>query len=383
MDRVKALWARIQRTPGWRAWQRYGDARGNLLAGGVTYFAFFSIFPAIALAFTIFGLVLQDQPGLLEEIKSYLNEVLPGFIQDGDNGLIPLEAPQSSTLSVTGAVGFLGLLWAGLGWLGALRDGIRAIFGVKGEPGNVVTNKLRDLGVLALLGLAIAVSATVTGVAGAAASWLADLLGIGGQGWVLKVASIAVGVVLDGAIVLLMLRVLSGVDVPWSGLRSGALVGGIGLTLLKALGTSLLGAMNNPLFASIALVVGLLVWLNFMSRVVLLASAWAANALDDTVAVPLTEGVQEKLVEGPLTEQDHAQVLAAAATENTTAEGRSAAAGEGVAPGSMAGPGTPLTTSQRAVDRVSAVSGAVAGAGMTLGAAALVTLWRGLRRTRR
>ena len=69
MDRVKALWARIQRTPGWRAWQRYGDARGNLLAGGVTYFAFFSIFPAVALAFTIFGLVLQDQPGLLEEIK--------------------------------------------------------------------------------------------------------------------------------------------------------------------------------------------------------------------------------------------------------------------------------------------------------------------------
>jgi hypothetical protein len=37
-----------------RAWQRYSDAHGSVLAGGVGYFAFFSIFPAAALAFTVF-----------------------------------------------------------------------------------------------------------------------------------------------------------------------------------------------------------------------------------------------------------------------------------------------------------------------------------------
>ena len=50
MDAVKKAWSRFQRTEVMRAWRRYSDARGNLLAGGVTYFAFFSIFPAVALA---------------------------------------------------------------------------------------------------------------------------------------------------------------------------------------------------------------------------------------------------------------------------------------------------------------------------------------------
>ena len=45
------------------------------------------------------------------------------------------------------------LVLAGLGWIGAMRDGIRAVFGVEGAPGNIVTNKLRDLGVLVTIGL--------------------------------------------------------------------------------------------------------------------------------------------------------------------------------------------------------------------------------------
>ena len=175
MDRVKELWRRFQRTRLWHAWKRYGDARGNLLAGGVTYFAFFSVFPAVALAFTIFGVLLQDNPQWLEQIKDYLNDTLPGFIKDGDNGgLIPLETPSGNTLTVTGLIGLAGLLWAGLGWLGALRDGIRAIFGAEGAPGNFLMAKLRDLGVLVILGVAIVVSAAVTGVAGAATSWIAE-----------------------------------------------------------------------------------------------------------------------------------------------------------------------------------------------------------------
>ena len=110
----------------------------------------------MALAFTIFGVLLQGNPQWLDEIKDYLNQTLPGFIQDGGTeGLIPLTIPSGDTLTVTGLIGLAGLLFAGLGWLGALRDGIRTIFGVKGEPGNFVTNKLRDLGVLVILGLAI------------------------------------------------------------------------------------------------------------------------------------------------------------------------------------------------------------------------------------
>ena len=52
---VKALFARFQTSRLWLAWKRYGDARGNILAGGISYFAFFSVFPAVALAFTASG----------------------------------------------------------------------------------------------------------------------------------------------------------------------------------------------------------------------------------------------------------------------------------------------------------------------------------------
>ena len=363
MDAVKKAWSRFQRTEVMRAWRRYSASRGNLLAGGVTYFAFFSIFPAVALAFTIFGALLKGHPEWLDQIRDYLNETLPGFIKEGDEGLIPLEAPTGNTLSVTGAIGVAGLLWAGLGWLGALRDGIRTIFGAEGEPGNFFTNKLRDLGVLVLLGLAIVVSAAVTGVAGAAASGIAELIGLGGSWWVVKAISVLVGVVLDGLIVLVMLRLLSGVDVPWRGLRSAALIGGIGLTVLKALGTTLLSAMNNPLFASIALVVGLLVWLNYMSRIVLLASAWAANHLDEQQSVALTPGVQDKLAEGPPA-ADAAQVEAA---EGSLAPVRDPAA-------YLSG------AEQRAVDRASIVAGAVVGAGATAAFGAVAGTWRRLRR---
>ncbi|WP_353950943.1 YihY/virulence factor BrkB family protein [Knoellia sp. S7-12] len=301
MDRVKQLWAALQRTRLWHAWKRYGDARGNLLAGGVTYFAFFSIFPAVALAFTVFGFLLQDNPQWLGQISDYLNDTLPGFIQDGSGeGLIPLTVPSGDTLTVTGLVGLGGLLLAGLGWLGALRDGIRAIFGAEGTPGNFVTTKLRDLGVLFILGLAIVVSAAVTGVAGATTSWIAEQVGLGGQQWLLSLIAFVVGAGLDGLVVIVMLRLLSGVDIPRRGLVGGAVVGGIGLTLLKVLGTTLIaGTTSNPLFASIAVVVGLLAWLNFMSRVVLLAAAWSANSLEPEAVADLTEGQRTKLAEGP------------------------------------------------------------------------------------
>ena len=67
---VKALLARFQAGRPWRAWQRYSDARGNVLAAGIGYFAFFSIFPAVALAFTVFGFLLREQDELLQSIAS-------------------------------------------------------------------------------------------------------------------------------------------------------------------------------------------------------------------------------------------------------------------------------------------------------------------------
>ncbi|HET7476275.1 MAG TPA: YihY/virulence factor BrkB family protein [Dermatophilaceae bacterium] len=300
MQRLKDLWAWFTRTRPWRAWQRYGRVRGNILAGGVGYFAFFSVFPAVALAFTVFGFVLRGRPDLIQQIADYLNQTLPGFVKDArhPNGIISVQAPKAATLTITGIVSFVTLLLAGMGWLGALRDGIRAVFGAEGAPGNALTTKLRDLGVLLVMGVGIVISAVATAGAASVASWVAERVGLGGQAWIVSVAGILVGVLLDSALMLVLLRLLSGVDLPWRDLRQGALVGGVGFTLLKLLGARLFaGTTSNPLFASVVAVVGLLVWLNLISRVTLLAAAWAANDVD-TRALASSSGA--KTTVGPV-----------------------------------------------------------------------------------
>jgi membrane protein len=293
VDTGKGLLARAQRTRPWRAWARYGDARGNVLAGGISYFSFFSIFPAVALAFTVFGFILQDRPDLLQTISNGLQQNLPGFVKDAQhpNGIIPVEAPGTDALTVTGLVSLAALLLAGLGWIGAMRDGIRAIFGVEGAPGNILTNKLRDVGVLVTIGLGVAVSAVLTSTVGGAAGWVAQHMGLGDNGWVVTLAGVLVGVAADTGLMILLLRFLSGVPLPPRDLLQGAFLGGVGFTVLKLLGARLIsGTMSNPLFASIALVVGLLVWLNLIARLTLLSAAWAANDVGsarDAIGVPV------------------------------------------------------------------------------------------------
>ena len=341
MNTLKQWWARAQATPPGRAWKRYGDTRGSLLAGGVSYFGFLSIFPIMALAFTVFGVLLRGHPQWLADIHRYLDQALPGFVQDPQTkkGVIPLTLPGGKTLTAVGIVGVVGLLWGGLGWLGALRDGIRAVFGLGGSPGNVVTDKLRDIGVLLLIGVAVIVSAVVAGVANGAATFAAEHIGLGQQAWLVTVIGLVVQALLNTAIVGVVLRMLTGVPLPWPGLRNGAVFGGVGLTLLQLFGTRLIrGTMSNPVFASIGLVVGLLVFLNFISRVLLVSAAWAANDLDaaSALAHQPRSGLRTKATEGP---EEHQP---AGIKERSDA-------------------GLP-TFGQRAADRTSVAAGAVLGA---------------------
>lgn len=372
MQAAKQAWSRFTRSPVWRAWKRYGNARGDLLAGGVTYFSFFSLFPAIALGFTILGLLLREQQGLLEQVQEAIEKQLPGFIQTADNpnGLIPLVIPSGTTLSLTALVGVAGLLWAGLGWLGALRSGILAIFGVERPPGNAVTNKLRDVVVLATLGLGLVLAGVLNAATSSVAESLARAIGLGSV-WLIAGAGLLVSFLANAGLVALMLRVLSGVDLPWSGVRKGAIFGGVALTVLQTSGTRLIaGTMGNKLFASIALVVGLLAFLNFIARAMLLSAAWAANDFDDLPGAQdsVSEGESAKLAEGPAT-RDQA---AAQWTERSSS-------GLPVDPAARAAVGLP-TFDQRAGDRVSVAAGAVLGAAATALTATALGAARAARR---
>ena len=284
---MKQLLARFKQTQAFRAWTRFGNARGNLLASGIAFYGFFSIFPAVAIAAVIFGFVLRGHPELIASVGDSLNQTLPNFVRTAGNpgGLVELKAPAVSVLTVGGLAAVVGLLLSGVGWVGAMRDGIRAVFGVPGSPGNLVTDKLRDLGVLVSLGAGVLVSGVLTSILGSGASGLSERVGLGDSPALVTVVGLVVGFVVDVSVMVLLLRVLSGVPLPWQDVREGALVGGIGLSVVKIFGVQLIGnATKNPLFGPIVLVIGLLFWLNLIAKIILLAASWAANDIDEHLA---------------------------------------------------------------------------------------------------
>ncbi|HET7802549.1 MAG TPA: YihY/virulence factor BrkB family protein [Humibacillus xanthopallidus] len=370
MGAFQRAFDRLKTTRAWSAWQRYGSANGDLLAAGVAYFAFFSIFPALALAFAIFGFVLQGRPELLATIADSLAQALPGMVKTAENpdGIISLTAPASLTLTITGIVAFVTLLLAGLGWVGALRTGIRTVFGLKASTGNAVTTKLRDLGVLTVLGVLIAVSAILSSAIGGLAGTIADWVGLPGGAVLVGLAGLLAGIVFDTVIMVVLLRLLTSAPLPWRNVRQGALLGGTVITVLKLFGGFRIGhATANPLLSAVAIPVGLLFWANLLSRVVLLASSWTAGDVD--LAALSDEARRHALATAP-----RPRFLAPLpATADTTllpyAGSPPVAGGLAGSPASLRGGAGHVSPdaagavpSSRAVDRVSVAAGAVVGA---------------------
>lgn len=348
MGRWSSFRERFETSPPAIAWKRYGDAQGNLLAGGVAYYGFFSVFPALALGAAVFGFVLQGRPDLVETISAYLNDLLPGVIRTASNpdGFIEVTAPETTTLTVTGLVSLVVLLASGIGWVGAMRRGIRAVFGLD-RMTNLVTAKLRDVAVLFTLGAGIAVSAVGTsllfGLAGEVAVWV----GLPESGVLVAIVGLVIGSAFDTLLMVILLRLLSGVALPWANLRDGAVLGALALNILKLFAGALIArASANPLLGAVAVAVGLLFWLNLMSRVVLFSAAWAAADRD----VARIAGLAPEPVPVPEPAAPTPQPYAAEPALRPTPS--------------------------RGVDRVSVAAGAVLGA-----AGALITLGARRRRT--
>ena len=186
-------------------------------------------------------------------------------------------------LTVAGLVSLVTLLLAGLGWVAAIREGVRTMFGQPKLKSNPVLGKVRDLGLLALLGVPMLASAVLSLVATGAASWALARLGLDQDATetkaLLQVLSVLVVLVADFLLMVIILRLLSGLTLSRKDVGQSALLGAIGLGVLKlASGRLLASAGNKPLLASFAVIIGLLLLINLISRVVLLSAAWSATS---------------------------------------------------------------------------------------------------------
>jgi membrane protein len=294
---LKATIARItttvQRIKVVRVFRHFTTNRGALLAGGLSYQAIFAVFAALWVGFSVAGLFLQAQPDLRDAFFRLINNSIPGLIKTGSGtGAIDpkvlLEAP---VLGWTGAVALVGLLFTALGWLASCRDAIRTIFDLPGLTTNFALLKLKDLAVAIGYGAALIVSAALTVFSTQAIGAALDLLGVGQKSTAAIILARAIGLLLmlalDTAVLASFFRLLSGLKIPAKRLWFGSLLGAVGLGVLKVLGSALLGgAGRNPLLASFAVIIGLLVWFNLICQVILLAASWiSVGVADDGVVL--------------------------------------------------------------------------------------------------
>lgn len=267
-----------------RAYDRNTEVYGTQLAAAVTYFGFLSFFPLLAVAFSILGYVVEFAPGADTQVAATLEDAFPGLVGTAP-GQIDVQGIADARVGA-GVVGLLGLLYSGLGWVDATRQALRRAFGLSRDTTGLVKRKLADVAVLALLGLSIGLTVAVSSVATSATTALLGLVGLEDSVVALvalRALAIVVALALDMAIFVVLLRRLGGTDTvgkrpPWPRIRSGALLGAVGFELLKLLATYLIGnTLDNPIYGAFAIVVGLLVWINFVSRLLVFAAAWTTT----------------------------------------------------------------------------------------------------------
>jgi membrane protein len=263
-----------------RTYAHYTKVYGRQLAAAITYFGFLSFFPLVALAFALVGYVSARFPDAHDTVSDALNDGFPGLIGPGPNQLNVedlIDAKVGATL-----IGLVGLFYAGLGLIDALRDALRRVFGTSEVRLNYVKKKAVDVVVLAGLGLALLASLVVTTLATEVTRQTLSLVDLDDSlvaVAVLKVLSVSLALLADTVLIAIVLTRLSGTQQRWRDVGSAAVLGAIGFEMLKLGGTYIIGRItDNPLYATFGFVVGLLIWINLVSQLLMYVAAWGATA---------------------------------------------------------------------------------------------------------
>jgi membrane protein len=278
-DRIAALrrrWAWFDHLA--RAGGRYRRTQGDLMAAGVTYFAFLGLFPVLLLVASIIGLVLSGDALLQQELFDAIEEAFPGAL--GRQLVAQLESAIAGA-GVIGLIGVVGFLYAGLRTIDQLRIGMERIWKGHVEDPDILRDNLQDLLALVILGAVGLASLGLTGVVTQATSWVLDVLGLdhgAGYGVLTWMLGIGLAMVVDTMVFLWLLRVVPSVSHPLRLLLPGAVFGAAGFEVLKLIGGFYLSLISESVTASaFGGAVGLLVWINLVARFAFFTAAWTAT----------------------------------------------------------------------------------------------------------
>ena len=239
--------------------KKFGDDRGGMLAGLVTFYGFLSLFPLMLVGFTVLGFVAGGSSShLYRQIQtSALNE----FPVIGDQ----LKTNNGLRGSGFGLIaGLLGLLWGSLGVTQAIQFAVNEAWDVpnKARPAFIV-RVTRGLAILGFFGLGV-IGTTALTAAGA----------IVGNSMLAGVGGVAAALVLNVGLFLAIFWLLSPKDLSLRDLLPGAIMAGIGWQILQVVGQSLVRhnlKHTSAVYGQFAVVLGLISFLSLAAQLVMYA----------------------------------------------------------------------------------------------------------------
>ncbi|MEU4165708.1 YihY/virulence factor BrkB family protein [Streptomyces sp. NPDC026665] len=264
---------RLMATHAWRSYERLDRVKWTRLAAAMTFISFVALFPLLTVAAAIGAATLSAQQQ--KDLQDKLAEQVPGISDQLDiNSLVQ----NAGTIGlVAGAL----LLVTGIGWVGSMRECLRAVWELPDPEENPLLRKLKDGGVLVGLGGAVLLTIAVSTLASTAMGWSARHMGLDEQSWgttLLQVVAFAVAVLADFLVLLYVLTLLPGVEPPRRRLIVAALIGAVGFELLKLLLSGYMrGVASKSMYGAFGVPIALLLWINFTSKLLLYSAAWTAT----------------------------------------------------------------------------------------------------------
>jgi membrane protein len=278
-----------------RGYGRYQRTEGSVSAVHVAYSAFFSIFPLLFAAVGIFGLVLRNNTELRDRILAEAAANLPGALHQ----LVEQSITSAQTSARTAlGVGLLLLLYTGTGMVVALERGLSRAFGLE-RAGSFVRQRVKAVGWLLSIGLLLGVSVVAAAVLGGASGAILEALGVtGGPARAFSfLVTLLVSFAVDVALFTLTFVLLPNRALRARQVLPGALICAVWWGLLKYFGAFYVGrTIQNAgeVFGQLAIVVGLLVFINLAAQLLMLtASIQAELVLGPVEAAAPTVGLVE------------------------------------------------------------------------------------------
>ncbi|WP_326688436.1 YihY/virulence factor BrkB family protein [Streptomyces sp. NBC_01795] len=258
----------------WRIYEHLSARKWSRPTAAITFSSFLALFPMIAVGAAVGATLLTNDQ--MKKLQDGLVEQVPGI---ADQLKIQSLVDHAGTV---GGIAGAALLLTGASWVGTLRESLRLMWDLEENPGNVFLRGATDLFILLGLGLIGLVSFGGSAFATTAVTWVAERMGLdeGGVGTVLlRIAGYGAGVGADFVMLWYVLTLLPRVRPPVRAVLAACLQGAIGFELLKLLlGGYLQGVAAKNIYGAFGVPIALLLWISFMSRLLLYCAAWTATA---------------------------------------------------------------------------------------------------------